>query len=93
MTSREGWRLPAAYLYTLKLSRSGWAWECLRRSPEFQADHAAAAGQATMSTLPAQTRDTLTPAAVPTRSSPPGAGDPLRRWGLHFRARAQPPGG
>jgi len=32
------WRLPAAYAYTQDLSRSGWAWEFLRRNPTYQAE-------------------------------------------------------
>src|SRR5690348_2627038 len=92
LTTRDGWRLPAAYLYTLELSRSGWAWEFLRRSPEFQADHAAAASTATKCTILAAAPENLPPTAVvQTRSSSSGAADPLRRWGLHFRAGPRPP--
>ena len=30
-------RLPDAYRYLLRLSRSGWAWEFLRRNPAYRA--------------------------------------------------------
>ena len=38
-------RLPAAYRYLTELDPSGWAWEFLRRNPDYRADAAKAAGQ------------------------------------------------
>ena len=38
--AREGearWRMPAAYLYALDHDDADWAWELLRRNPEFRA--------------------------------------------------------
>lgn len=31
------WRMPAAYLYALDHDDADWAWELLRRNPEFRA--------------------------------------------------------
>jgi hypothetical protein len=33
-------RLPAAYRYMTELDPSGWAWEFLRRNPDYRADAA-----------------------------------------------------
>jgi hypothetical protein len=33
------WRLPQAYDRTQKLEPSGFAWECLRRNPEYHRDY------------------------------------------------------
>jgi hypothetical protein len=35
------WRRPEAYAYTTTLSRDQWAWEFLRRNPEYRSDYAA----------------------------------------------------
>lgn len=32
------WRDAHAYAYTLRLTRLGWAWEFLRRNPQFRSD-------------------------------------------------------
>jgi Family of unknown function (DUF6499) len=34
-----GWRSPAAYDRTKGLETGGWAWEWLRRNPNYQRDH------------------------------------------------------
>ena len=33
------WRSKESYAYTMNLTRLGWAWEFLRRNPDFQADY------------------------------------------------------
>ena len=33
------WRSPAAYDRARELEPSGFAWECLRRNPDYQRDH------------------------------------------------------
>lgn len=33
----DRWRIPAAYLYALEHDDADWAWELLRRNPEFRA--------------------------------------------------------
>ena len=35
--SVSDWRDPDSYSYTASLTRTGWAWEFLRRNPDFQA--------------------------------------------------------
>ncbi|MGQ9370716.1 transcriptional regulator domain-containing protein [Azospirillum sp. ST 5-10] len=37
MTAKNDWRDPAAYQYALSLPASCWAWEFLRRNPDYQA--------------------------------------------------------
>jgi len=82
MTSQGAWRLPAAYRYALDLDDHGFAWEFLRRNPDFR-DEA--------SRLPPTSSP---PEKVELRRRPPASrdtaaetsADPLARWGLHFRA-------
>ena len=45
-TQWPAWQNRDAYEYTIKLTRRGWAWEFLRRNPEFQSDLARALKQA-----------------------------------------------
>ncbi|WP_225248179.1 transcriptional regulator domain-containing protein [Mesorhizobium sp. J8] len=40
------WRRHETYHYTRRLPRTGWAWEFLRRNPQFQRDHAKMAAPA-----------------------------------------------
>ena len=37
MTARNDWRNPAAYQYALSQPLSCWAWEFLRRNPDYHA--------------------------------------------------------
>jgi hypothetical protein len=45
-------RLPAAYRYMTELDLSGWAWEFLRRNPDYRADAAKSAAQPDAARLP-----------------------------------------
>ena len=47
MTNTKDWRSAAAYADTVSLSVSGWAWEFLRRNPDYQAETRAAAPRST----------------------------------------------
>lgn len=38
------WRRAETYAYTAALTRTGWAWEFLRRNPEFRGEFSPAAG-------------------------------------------------
>lgn len=66
------WRLPAAYEYTKQLSRSGWAWEFLRRNPLYRAEAESRSDQS--ATASEGDNDDDPPAWV-------------GRWGLMFRGR------
>ena len=44
MTAKNDWRNPAAYQYALSQPVSCWAWEFLRRNPDYQL-HAVTARQ------------------------------------------------
>ncbi|MDZ5696742.1 transcriptional regulator domain-containing protein [Chelativorans sp. M5D2P16] len=46
---RPDWRNEKAYAYTARLTRREWAWEFLRRNPEFRRQLAIAVRQATCS--------------------------------------------
>lgn len=65
------WRLPAAYEYTKQLSRSGWAWEFLRRNPLYRAE---SGSQSDESVSSEGDNDDDPPAWV-------------GRWGLMFRGK------
>ena len=45
-------RLPAAYRYMTELDPSGWAWEFLRRNPDYSAEAAKATAQPDAVRLP-----------------------------------------
>ena len=45
-------RLPAAYGYLMELGPSGWAWEFLRRNPDYRADAAKLLAQPETAHLP-----------------------------------------
>lgn len=47
MTNTKDWRSAAAYADTVSLSVSGWAWEFLRRNPDYRAETRAAAPRST----------------------------------------------
>ena len=88
MTSQGAWRLPAAYRYALELDDHGFAWEFLRRNPEFREE----AGKLPPTSSPSKK-------AGLHRRTPPSRGiglaspaDPPARWGLHFRAEPIAPG-
>ena len=38
MTNMRDWRSAADYADTVRLSASGWAWEFLRRNPEYRGE-------------------------------------------------------
>ncbi|WP_352799372.1 DUF6499 domain-containing protein [Mesorhizobium sp. M0870] len=72
------WRRHDAYHYARRLPRTGWAWEFLRRNPQFQRDHAKMAPyacivgpQGDMQIIELTTGSAL-----------------LRQWSLLFRRRA-----
>ncbi|WP_352572089.1 DUF6499 domain-containing protein [Mesorhizobium sp. M0074] len=72
------WRRHEAYHYARRLPRTAWAWEFLRRNPQFQRDHAKMApsacivgAQADMKIIELTTGSSF-----------------LRQWSLLFRGRA-----
>ncbi|WP_425374439.1 transcriptional regulator domain-containing protein [Mesorhizobium kowhaii] len=72
------WRRHEAYHYVRRLPRTAWAWEFLRRNPQFQRDHARIAPPACIVRKRADTRII----ELTTGSSF------LRQWSLLFRGRA-----
>ncbi|WP_265518234.1 transcriptional regulator domain-containing protein [Nitratireductor luteus] len=66
------WRNEKAYAYTAQLTRRGWAWEFLRRNPEFRHQLAIAIQQAMCSEVRAALQ--VIRSAVD-----------LSRWGILFR--------
>lgn len=70
--TQPDWRNENAYAYTARLTRRGWAWEFLRRNPEFRHQLAIAIQQATCSEARA--------ALQVIRSTVD-----LSRWGVLFR--------
>ena len=74
-TNRADWRRRESYRYTAALPRRGWAWEFLRRNPDYRRDAAALSTAAAMEACD----DGLT---VLTAGAARRA---LARWGLLFR--------
>ncbi|WP_352740751.1 DUF6499 domain-containing protein [Mesorhizobium sp. M0213] len=72
------WRRHEAYHYARRLPRTAWAWEFLRRNPQFQRDHAKMAPSACIVGAQAD----MTIFELTTGSSF------LRQWSLLFRGRA-----
>lgn len=79
--SRASWRDPTNYKSMLTLDRSGWAWEWLRRNPEYIALAAQLPEHARLAQPGTQLR-------IITAS---GAEEALDS-GLHFRRDVKPPG-
>ena len=85
MTQTRAWRIPASYRYALDIDDAAFAWEFLRRNPEFRKD----ADQS-------KTRDRIGGDEGPTPDPPrktrhnppesPHRADAVARWGLYFRA-------
>lgn len=71
--SRANWRDPANYKSLLKLDRAGWAWEWLRRNPDYIA---------LTTQLPMPERRPVWPGAGLKIMEP---SDAATRWGLQFR--------
>lgn len=72
MPSRPDWRSAAAYAYLDNLSRSEFAWEFLRRNPDYRRDHQVIGGDPTR---PAEFRELLMlrwGLPFPNRSGPAG---------------------
>ncbi|MGX9182135.1 transcriptional regulator domain-containing protein [Mesorhizobium sp. BHbdii] len=67
------WQDDGAYEYTARLTRCGWAWEFLRRNPDFQKDLAVALRHAECS----QARSVVIIRLASTTVD-------LSRWGLLF---------
>lgn len=79
--SRASWRDPTNYKSLLTLDRAGWAWEWLRRNPDYIA---------LTTQLP-----TCVPVNQPgtrLRIITASAAEEMRDWGLHFRRGVKPPG-
>lgn len=85
MTQTGAWRIPASYRYALDIDDADFAWEFLRRNPEFRKD----AGR---SKIGDRSRTDEGPTPDPprkTRRKPPESphrADAVARWGLYFRA-------
>jgi len=86
MRAQEAWRLPAAYRYALDLDGQGFAWEFLRRNPEFRDEAARTLAAAPASPQPESRRPAPTAAVSPSRLPWTASRDPAARWGLTFRA-------
>ena len=85
MTQTGAWRIPASYRYALDLDDAAFAWEFLRRNPEFHEDVDQANGRGQIA------RDDSSAPDPPrkTRRKPPESprrADAVARWGLCFRA-------
>ena len=78
---RASWRNPGSYKSLLSLDRAGWAWEWLRRNPDYIA-------LATQFPTRARVNQPGTRLRIITASDAEEACD----WGLHFRRGASPPG-
>lgn len=79
--SRADWRDPTNYKSLLTLDRSGWAWNWLRRNPDYIAR---------TSQLLARRR--LEQPGTRLRVITTSDAEEARDWGLHFRGGADPPG-
>lgn len=79
--SRASWRDPTNYRSLLTLDRCGWAWEWLRRNPDY-------IHLTTRLSAPARVEQPGTQVRIITAS----AAEESRHWGLHFRRVAKPPG-
>ncbi|WP_425593172.1 transcriptional regulator domain-containing protein [Jannaschia rubra] len=85
MTQTGAWRIPARYRYALDIDDAAFAWEFLRRNPEFREN-------ADRSKTHDQNDADEGPSPDPprkTRRKPPESphrADTVARWGLYFRA-------
>jgi len=79
--SRASWRDPTNYKSLLTLDRSGWAWEWLRRNPEY-----------IVLTTQLPTRARVDQPGTRLRIITVSAAEEMRDWGLRFRRGAKPPG-
>ena len=70
------WRDPNSYKPLLKLDRAGWAWEWLRRNPDYIA----------------QASSRIVPLEAETRLVSIPATDGVAGWGLLCRGESRPPG-
>lgn len=77
--SRASWRDPTNYKSLLTLDRSGWAWEWLRRNPDY-------IHLTTQISTPARVDQPGTRLRIISASSTEDARD----WGLHFRRGSKP---
>jgi hypothetical protein len=80
---RPDWRDPEQYRDLLDLDRPGWAWEWLRRNPDYQGERQIAGAPAKDLAKP-RARSCLT-------LSGPGFEDRAHAWGLCFRRRFRLP--
>ena len=85
MTQTGAWRIPASYRYALDLDDAAFAWEFLRRNPEFRQDADRAKGRGRIDADDGPSPDP----PRKTRCKPPESphrADLVARWGLYFRA-------
>src|SRR5690242_269369 len=78
---RPDWRDPEQYRHPLDLDRAGWAWEWLRRNPDYPRH------------VPAAPQDLQRVASFePIASLRPASPGEVARWGLSFRGGWHPVG-
>ena len=85
MTQTGAWRIPASYRYALDIDDSAFAWEFLRRNPEFHKD----ADESESGDWFGNDDDSSPDPPRKTRRKPPESphrADAVARWGLYFRA-------
>lgn len=78
---RANWRDPTNYKSLLTLDRAGWAWEWLRRNPDYIAR-----------TNQIPTRSPLEQPGTRLRVITTSDAKEARDWGLHFRRSSSPSG-
>ena len=86
MTQTGAWRIPASYRYALDIDDAAFAWEFLRRNPEFRKDADQSDNAGRIGTDDSRSPD---PPRQTRRKPPesPHRADTVARWGLYFRAR------
>ena len=85
MTQTGAWRIPASYRYALEIDDADFAWEFLRRNPEFRKD---ADRSETHDRICGNEGPPPDPPGKTRRKPPesPHRADAVARWGLYFRA-------